>query len=74
MITMIVWQQIANPLCPADTVSDGSTWVSQCHFGILFHARQNLLVFKWAELVVESVGVQWGGAGDRLMFPTPEGC
>lgn len=58
MILMIVWQETTNLLCPADTVSNGSTWVLECHFRIPFHLGHSLLMFHWAELAFGSVGVQ----------------
>ena len=70
MIPMIVWQQTTNLLCPAevtDTVSDGSTWVSECHFRILTLCIV-AWVFKWADYPtpLESVvGWVW------QWFPSP---
>lgn len=63
-IPLIVWQQTTNPLHPAevtDTVSNGSTWVSQCPFGILSLCIVSW-IFKWAEYstVLELVvGWRW---------------
>lgn len=61
MILMIIWQETANLLCSADTLSNGSTWVSECHFRILFHPGQSLGV------PVGRVSI-WacGGAGGAL--------
>lgn len=63
-IPLIVWQQTTNPLCPAevtDTVSNGSTWVSQCPFGVLSLCTVSW-IFKWAEyptLLELVVGWRW---------------